>query len=71
MRRQQSLLVSLVVRIDRLPGPCEPALRPRGRPTTYADRLMLKALGIMLMRRLSTASAWLTVRDQADPGAQP
>ncbi len=55
MLRQKSLLVSLVVLIDRLPWPCEPATRPRGRPKTYSDRLMLKALVIMIIRRLYTA----------------
>jgi hypothetical protein len=52
MRRPQSLLVRLVVLMDRLPWPPAPAQQPRGRPTTYAERLMVKALVIMSMRRL-------------------
>jgi hypothetical protein len=66
MLRQTSLLVSLVVLIDRLPWPPEPAQRPRGRPKTYSDRLVMKALVIMLIRRLYTAYALLTCLDQDD-----
>ena len=66
MLRQTSVLVSLVVLIDRLPWPPEPAQRPRGRPKTYSDRLVMKALVIMLIRRLYTAYALLTFLDQED-----
>jgi hypothetical protein len=52
MLRQKSLLVSLVLLIDRVPGPSAPAKRPRGRPKTSSDRLILKALVIMIVRRL-------------------
>jgi hypothetical protein len=52
MLRQTRLLVSLVLLMDRLPWPPEPAIRPRGRPKTYSDRLMVKALVIMMIRRL-------------------
>jgi hypothetical protein len=45
----------LVVLIDRLPWPCEPTIRRRGRPQTSSDRLILKALVIMIIRRLYTA----------------
>ena len=57
MLRQTRLLVSLVMLIDRLPWPPEPAKRPRGRPNAYAARLIVKALGGMMIRRLYTASA--------------
>ena len=70
MLRQTSLLVSLVALVDRLPWPSEPAKRPRGRPKTYSDRLILKALVIMIIRRLYTAYALLTFLDQEDPVAQ-
>jgi DDE family transposase len=66
MLRQTSVLVSLVVLIDRLPWPPAPAQRPRGRPKTYSDRLIMKALVIMLIRRLYTAYALLTFLDQDD-----
>src|SRR5919108_3622488 len=67
MLRQTSLLVSLVMPIDRLPWPPEPAKRPRGRPNTYSDRLIVKALVIMIIRRLYTAYALLAFLDQEDP----
>jgi Transposase DDE domain len=67
MLRQTSLLVSLVLLIDRLPWPPEPAKRPRGRPKAYSDRLMMKALVIMIIRRLYTAYALIAFLDQDDP----
>lgn len=70
MLRHTSLLVSLVLLIDRLPWPAAPGKRPRGRPKTYADRLILKALVIMIIRRLYTAYALLTFLDQEDAVAQ-
>jgi hypothetical protein len=57
MLRQTSLLVSLVRLMDHLPWPSAPVQRPRGRPKTYSDRLILKALVMMLLRRLYTAYA--------------
>ena len=65
-----SLLVSLVLLIDRLPWPSAPVKRPRGRPTTSSDRLILKALVMMIIRRLSTAYALLTFLDQEEAVAQ-
>jgi hypothetical protein len=50
MLRQNSVLVSLVVLMDRLPWPADPGKRPRGRPKTYSDRLLVKALVIMIIR---------------------
>jgi hypothetical protein len=67
MRRQKSLLVSLVLLVDRLPWPPEPAKRSRGRPKTYSDRLIMKALVIMIIRRLYTADALLAFLNQDDP----
>lgn len=62
-----SLLVSLVKMIDRIPIPPPPTKRPRGRPVTYPDRLLLKALVIMIIRRLYTAWALLRFLEQAEP----
>jgi hypothetical protein len=67
MRRPNSLLVSLVVLIDRLPWPAEPPSRPRGRPKTSSDRLVRKALVIMMIRRLYTADALWALLEQDDP----
>lgn len=49
-----SVLVMLVQLVDRLPTPSAPAKRGRGRPTTYSDRLFLKALVIMIVKHLHT-----------------
>jgi Transposase DDE domain len=67
MLRQKSVLVTLVQLIDALPWPPEPTKRPRGRPKTYSDRLMVKALVIMIIRRLYTAYALLAFLEQDDP----
>ena len=65
-----SLLVSLIKMIDRIPMPPSSTKRPRGRPVTYPDRLLLKALVIMIIRRLYTAWALLRFLDQAEPLVQ-
>jgi hypothetical protein len=52
MLRQTSLLVTLVKLMDQLPWPPELVNRPRGRPKTYSERLIVKALVIMIIRRL-------------------
>ena len=66
MLRHRSVLVTLVQLVDRLPWPPEPAKRPRGRPKTYSDRLIVKALVIMIIRRLYTAYALLAFLEQDD-----
>lgn len=70
MLRHSSLLVSLVLLIDILPLPPQPEKRKRGRPKDYSDRLILKALVIMIIRRLYTAYALLTFLEQEDAVAQ-
>ena len=47
---QDSLLVTLVQLIDRLPAPAPPGKRKSGRPNVYADHLFLKALVIIIVR---------------------
>lgn len=61
-----SILVSLVRMMDRIPMPPTPAPR-RGRQKRYSDRLILKALIIMIIRRLYTAWALLSFLQQTDP----
>jgi hypothetical protein len=61
---EASLLVTLVRLVERLPEPPPPALRGRGRPRTYPDRLSLKALVVMIVRRLHRVHEFLTVLDQ-------
>lgn len=66
----ESLLVSLVNLVDRIPMPPASRQRPRGRPRVYSDRLLIKALVVMLVRRLYTAWALLGFLDQSDPVVQ-
>lgn len=60
---QESLLVTLVTLVDRLPL-LPPPKRGPGRPQVYADRLFLKALVIMIVRRLHTVHELLSVLAQ-------
>ena len=64
MVQPESTLVTLVQLVDRMPEP--PALqhRQRGRPKVYADRLIIKALIIMIIRRLYSATSLLNFLDQ-------
>jgi len=61
---QTSLLVTLVLLVDRLPLPPPAAQRGRGRPVTYPDRLFLKAVVVMVVRRLHKVHELLAVLDQ-------
>ncbi len=60
---QETLLVTLVKLVDRLPLPPKPPLtkRGRGRTQVYSDRLFLKALVIMLVRHLYKVGELLAV----------
>jgi len=57
---QESLLVTLVKLVERIPMP-PPAKRGRGRPRLYPDRLFLKALVIMIVRHLHKVHELLAV----------
>lgn len=59
MLTRKPLLVMLVLLVDGIPMPTEPAKHGRGRPKTYSDRLIVKALLIMVIRRLYTAYSLL------------
>jgi Transposase DDE domain len=65
MLHQTSLLVMLVTLVDNIPMPAE-AKRTRGRPKTYSERLMVKALVVMIIRRVYSASALLAFLQQED-----
>ena len=54
-----SNLVTLVELVDRLPMPAPTAVR--GRPRVYSDRLFLKALVIMIVKRLATVPLLVAV----------
>jgi hypothetical protein len=63
-----SVLVALVTLVDRIPLP-DPALGPmrRGRPVVYPDRLFLKALVIMILKRLPRVHLLLAVLAEPTP----
>jgi hypothetical protein len=67
MISSDSILVSLVRLVDSLPFPPSPVRRKRGRQRTYTDRLLVKALVVMIIRRLYTAWALLAFLQQEDP----
>jgi hypothetical protein len=64
---EDSLLVTLVRLLERVPTPPLPPKRPRGRPKTYPERLFLKALIIMIVRHLHTVHELLSVVEQDTP----
>src|SRR5215203_1323015 len=63
---EDSLLVTLVALVDRIPAP-PPRPARRGRPPICSDRLFLKALVVMVLKRLPTAHALLAVLEQPTP----
>jgi hypothetical protein len=64
MIEHETLLVTLVKLVSRIPVPPPPATRGRGCPRTYPDRLFLQALVIMIVRHLHTVHALLGVLAQ-------
>jgi transposase len=64
---QESLLVRLLLLVERLPQPPPPAKRGRGRPVTYSQRLFLKAVIVMLVRHIHTVSGLLAILEQPTP----
>ena len=61
---QEPLLVILVKLVDCIPMPEPPQKRGRGHPKVYSDRLMVKALVIMVVRRLYSAYGLLAFLEQ-------
>ncbi len=61
---QDSLLVTLVKLVDRLPMPLPSSKRGREHPIVYTDRLFLKALVIMIVRHLHKVNELLSVLAQ-------
>jgi plasmid stabilization system protein ParE len=64
MIAQDTLLVILVKLVDQVPMPQAPPKRGRGHPKVYSDRLFLKALVIMIVRRLPKVHELLSVLAQ-------
>lgn len=64
---QDSVLVQLIVLIERIPSPPPPPRRPRGRPVIYSEKLFMKALVIMIVRRLHRVGELLAVLEEPTP----
>ena len=67
MIEHETLLVTLVKLVGRVPSPPPPTRRHRGRPATYPDRLLLQALVMMIVRHVHTVHALLSVLAQPTP----
>ncbi len=67
MLGQDGVLVQLLRLIERIPTPPPPSRRPRGRPVVYPERLFLKALVIMIVRRLHKVGELLAVLEEPTP----
>jgi hypothetical protein len=70
MLQHSSLIVRLVMLVDLIPLPPQPTKPKRGRHKTYSDRLILKALIVMIIRRLYSAYALHQFLHQDDLVAQ-
>jgi hypothetical protein len=64
MVQKEALLVTLVKLVDRLPFPETTVQAGRGRPKVYSDRLIVKALVVMIIRRLYSAYSLLAFLEQ-------
>ena len=64
---QDSVLVQLIVLIERIPSPPPPPRRCRGRPIFYSEKLFMKALVIMIIRRLHKVGELLAVLEEPTP----
>jgi Transposase DDE domain len=67
MITQDTVLVQLIRLIDRIPTPPPPTRRSPGRPIVYSNRLFLKALLIMIVRRLHKVGELLAVLEEPTP----
>ena len=63
MITQDTVLVQLIRLIECIPSP-PPPLRRRGWPIVYSQKLFLKALVIMIVRRLHKVGELLAVLDE-------
>jgi plasmid stabilization system protein ParE len=64
---QDSVLVQLIRLVDRIPTPQPLPRRPRGRPYLYSEKLFMKALVIMIVRRLHRLGELLAVLEEPTP----
>lgn len=66
MITHDSVLVQLIRLVECIPSP-PPSPRRRGRPIFYSEKLFLKALVIMIVRRLHKVGELLAVLDEPTP----
>ena len=71
MLGQETLLVTLVRLVDRAPATPPPPKRGRGRPVIYPDWLFMKALVIVIVRRLHTPHELLAGWPSRPPRCAP
>src|SRR4051812_20879097 len=64
MLPKEPLLVMFLKLVERIPFPEAPAKRKRGHPDEYSERLIVKALIVMVIRRLYTAYSLLAFLEQ-------
>jgi Transposase DDE domain len=62
-----TVLIALVMLVERIPLPPQTSRRKRGRPKTYPDRLFIKALVIMIVKHLHKVHELLAVLAQDTP----
>ena len=63
---QDSVLVQLIRLIESIPSPPPPPRR-RGRPIVYSEKLFMKALVVMIVRRLHRVGEFLAVLQEPTP----
>ncbi len=66
MITQDTVLVQLIRLVDHIPTPTS-APRRRGRPVFYSEGLFLKALVVMIVRRLHRVGELLAVLEEDTP----
>ena len=63
---QDSVVVQLIRLIESIPSPPPPPRR-RGRPIVYSEKLFMKALVVMIVRRLHRVGEFLAVLQEPTP----
>jgi hypothetical protein len=64
MITQDTVLVQLIRLVKCIPSPKQPPRRPRTRPYLYSEKLFMKALVIMIVRRLHRLGELLAVLEE-------
>ncbi len=67
MISHDSVLVQLIRLVECIPTPQPPPRPPRGRPYLYSQKLFMKALVIMIVRRLHRVGELLAVLEEPTP----